>query len=836
MSKDGGAGGARHVFITDVPDGAIGPHWARSKSGSGLAAYIGPPEVDLRAIIVAPLTADGDTKQPPAVVANARVDASSLVVRPLANGFFIGWTELTDKGEALRAVVVDENGKPFGKAFEVNRTPNDIVWFDAKQTDKGALVVWAEGTKDGLANVIAEPLGADGVPSQVAVRVAQGALGWQVAASEGGVTLFLTTPKGRAQKSTPEIGVEAEVSLLRLGADGQPVAAPMVIAQSTRGGSDVDAVRLSSSWLVAWTERGPGPALVTTALVRDGAAGPQLTRLTDGTSASELIALGANGDDALVGWAEPSKKSRTLKNVYFAHASSQGVDPARVSAIETSSRGVELARAGAGFGLVAEVSSCADNERAPEAPCDAMHPALMSMAKGGGILARTVLSLGNAAPSMAWDSQCDDKACVLLAAEAAGRVAHVHALDVPVADKPTSSEPVAAIAPTEHRSPLSDATTLTEGQSVADIATAQLGDVDLVAILMSSVDDATKKDSGSELVTRIVDKNGVAQPAPGRDVPSGGATTVTTRALPIGGVALAPAGKPDDGAVLAWVARENGHAQVHVTKLDKRGKKTNDALFTTVAADSSDVAIVRVKQGYLVAWVDTRNKNGEVYAAIINTELMRISREERITTAPGDASDVTLAVVGDNVICAWADPRDSADDGFADIYVAALSSHDAKKAGPETRLLATATHSRSPQIMTAGDTAFIAWVEDVPATPDATAPAALGAMLASVDAKGATVSAPARLAPSARGAAVSVTLGKGKVPYAIAARSSPDDVALDWFDLSHEKPSAPVPLGVLDGPPSMDVSLATSGESLYFSDEGPHAKDRRSRRLRVSLP
>jgi hypothetical protein len=566
---------------------------------------------------------------------------------------------------------------------------------------------------------------------------------------------------------------------------------------------------------------------VTTALVRDGAAGPQVTRLTDGTSAAELVALGANGDDALVGWAEPSKKSRTLKNVYFAHASSQGVDPARVSAIETSSRGVELARAGAGFGLVAEVSSCAENERAPEAPCDAMHPALMSMAKGGGIIARTVLSLGNTSPSMAWDSQCDDKGCVLLAAEAAGRVAHVHTLDVPVADKPASSDVVAAIAPaTERRAPLADAVTLTEGQSVADIATAALGDVDLVAVVMSTVDDATKKDSGAELVTRIIDKNGVAQPA----------QTITTRALPVGGVALAAAGKPDDGAVLAWVARENGHAQVHVTKLDKRGKKTNDALFTTVAADSSDVAIVRVKQGYLVAWVDTRNKNGEVYAAIINTELMRITREERITTAPGDASDVTLALVGENVVCAWADPRDSADDGFADIYVAALSAHDGKKIAPETRLLPTATHSRSPQIMAAGDKAFIAWVEDVPATPDATAPAALGAMLASVDAKAAIATAPVRLAPSARGAAVSVTLGKGKVPYAIAARSSPDDVALDWFDLSHEKPSAPVPLGVLDGPPSMDVSLATSGEALYFSDEGPHAKDRRSRRLRVSLP
>ena len=58
--RDGGAEiGSHHFFLADVPDGAIGPHWARGEGG-GLVAYIGPPLVDARAIVVVKVNKNGE--------------------------------------------------------------------------------------------------------------------------------------------------------------------------------------------------------------------------------------------------------------------------------------------------------------------------------------------------------------------------------------------------------------------------------------------------------------------------------------------------------------------------------------------------------------------------------------------------------------------------------------------------------------------------------------------------------------------------------------------------------------------------------------------------------
>lgn len=834
--RDGGADiGTHHFFLADVPDGSIGPHWARGEGG-GLVAYIGPPEVDARAIVVMKVNKDGEAKAPAAAIATAKVDANTILVRPLNKGYFVGWTELTDKGEALRAIIVNAEGKATGKAFEIGRTANDIVWFEVKNTSTGALVVWAESTKDGLATIVTQPLDQDGAPAQVAVRVAQGAVGWQLVSApdakdgKDGTALFLTTPTQKAKG-------DVAVTLQKLGTDGQPLAAPIVIAASAHASGDVDAVRLSGSWLVAWTDRSVGPSTVVTALVRDGAAGPEIAKLTDGITASELVALGANGDDALVAWSEPSRKSKTLKNVYVAHASSKGVESARVSALETSARGVDILPTASGFAMSCEVVACGSQGKTDaignQPTCDALHPALISLGKQGAMRGRSLFSIGTTEPGMAWDAHCDQTSCIALAAESAGRVAHLHTVAAQVSEKSVSQEPVAAVVPVEKKPLVADASTITEGQSVADVAVTKLGDSELVLVLKNSVDDSTKKNGGAELTSRLVDKNGVASPV----------SILSPRALPVGGVSVAASKKPEDGAVVAWVARENGFTQVHVTRVDKKGKRTNDALLTTTQADSSDVAITRVPQGFMVSWVDNRNKNGEVYATIISPELQRITREERITNAPGDATDVALTPIGEDVLVSWADTRDSTEDGFADIYVALLSNHDAKKQGSELRVLATAAHSRSPVTLTLGDKGAekiaIAWIEDVPSgqdgAPPASAPGAQGAMFGYLNEKGVLIGSAARLPSSSRGVAIGVTLGVQRVPSAIVARAGQDDVALDWFDLSREKPSA-VPLGLLDGPPSMDVSLALGSEALYFSDEGPEAKNRRARRLHVSLP
>jgi hypothetical protein len=113
--------------------------------------------------------------------------------------------------------------------------------------------------------------------------------------------------------------------------------------------------------------------------------------------------------------------------------------------------------------------------------------------------------------------------------------------------------------------------------------------------------------------------------------------------------------------------------------------------------------------GSLIAWVDARDGNGEVYASKVDRDLVRVAREERITNAPGDAGDVTLAVRNGVAWLAWSDPRESPREGLADIYATTLGVRDARRASDEVRVLASAPHSRSPQLAPAdGDTAVLA--------------------------------------------------------------------------------------------------------------------------------
>ena len=212
-------------------------------------------------------------------------------------------------------------------------------------------------------------------------------------------------------------------------------------------------------------------------------------------------------------------------------------------------------------------------------------------------------------------------------------------------------------------------------------------------------------------------------------------------------MAIAPGGKPEDGAVVAWVARDGGNPQVHLSHVDAAGRRLGELQLTEVKGDASDVAVAWVGDGWVVGWVDGRDGNGEVYAAKVTPALEKAGREERITKAVGDAGSVSLAVKGDTVWVAWSDPRESPREGLSDVYATTLRARDAHKTGEDVRVLATAAHSRSPQIVPAGDGALVAWIEDVPTGLEG--PGA--AMLARLDGRAHVVGEPRSLALAARG-------------------------------------------------------------------------------------
>src|SRR5262249_55420538 len=155
---------------------------------------------------------------------------------------------------------------------------------------------------------------------------------------------------------------------------------------------------------------------------------------------------------------------------------------------------------------------------------------------------------------------------------------------------------------------------------------------------------------------------------------------------------------------------------------------------------------------------DWRDGNGEVYATKLSTDLTRIAREERITRAPGDASDLVALPIGDSVWLAWADSRESPKDGVADVFVSAVKMRDAKRAFEEHRLLATAAHSRTPHLATGPNGVHVAWIEEAPMGAETPDSSGYGAFWAKLDAAGRPVEKPARIPLAADGAATAVAI------------------------------------------------------------------------------
>ena len=269
-----------------------------------------------------------------------------------------------------------------------------------------------------------------------------------------------------------------------------------------------------------------------------------------------------------------------------------------------------------------------------------------------------------------------------------------------------------------------------------DLAAAREGEGAIVAALAAVNDATAKRDDVAIIDVHGFDASGA----------STGVGTLTKRALASGGIAIATTEKEDDGAAVVWVARDGGDPQVHVSRTDKHGKLLRDVQLTSAKGDASDVAIAWAGEQWVVAWVDTRDGNGEVYAATLDRDGRNVGRGQRITNAPGDASDTALLVTGSGVWLAWADPRESPQDGFADIYAAQLRPRDASRVGEDARVLATAAHSRSPALGARGNDVAVGWIEEAPSGADPKSSRAYGAMFAWLAPNGHVASDPAETA------------------------------------------------------------------------------------------
>jgi hypothetical protein len=162
-----------------------------------------------------------------------------------------------------------------------------------------------------------------------------------------------------------------------------------------------------------------------------------------------------------------------------------------------------------------------------------------------------------------------------------------------------------------------------------------------------------------------------------------------------------------------------------------------------------------------------------------------------------------------------------------------VSTKNAKPIIPEQRILATAAHSRTPQLAAADDGVHVAWIEEAPLGVESPAASGYGAMWVTVGRDGKAMQRVVKLPGGGDGAATSVALERHATGlHAVVARSAPDAIALDALELMAEERRA-TPVLTLDGPPSLDVALVLDGGFLFFNDDGPALADKRARRAQI---
>ena len=689
-----------------MPSGTFGPYLGMRAQG-GVALWVST-DAGTRTWFARALSANGEARGEAQRLGDAPNDLGLVSVRPLPEGFALLSTHKTSDGEVVEFTVLSNTGALLAGPASLGRTANSLLWVDAIPSARGTTVLWAANgggsAEISLVDVTskAELVGTPRV-------VARDAGAWQAVAFGKGIALAVTHV-GKGNVHGP-----IEVSLLT-GATASP---PVMINAEISADLDLDLASLGERLVLAWSDHRGGETRVFSAAVDSSgkvvaAAAPATPPLGE-EAMLRVVAPVAGSQRGYLAWESLDSQMPSHRTFQIAEFQSNG----RV----TSPRGVfeywkmdgsmpEIAATAHGVAVLTLAPICLRGlECSKSAP---IAPEFVEFEAGFAIRSSEPLWLAEAAQpvSLAWNLTCPSGACFALSA----------ASGVP--------SPV-ALTRLEHRSdvyrvPAQRAELPPPPRVIADEALAQTAPLSQIALADTSAgtllgwitdfDPTTpwvklKKatpDGRFEPLRARLDLQAFAgsEPFAALGVPE----SLSLRAHSLGGIALSSSSKQKD-TLAAWSGLDGGQPQVFLTLLDQSGKRVTQRMLTHKNGDLSDVAVAPWAADYLVAWVDERSADPEVYATKVNHGLNRIAPEQRLTQAPGAATDVSLVPTKAGALVVWADARESEQAGAADIYAALLHGADASRAASELCLQKTRAHSFAPVARAYGSGALVAWLE-----------------------------------------------------------------------------------------------------------------------------
>ncbi len=794
------------TLITKVPDGTFGPYIGQGRDDS-LVAWAAA-EGEQRGWYVVPVSPAGALRGAPKRIADAPPEIGVVVVRGRADGpgFTVVSTRRTALSEWVEVMFVGENGQLLAGPRPLAEIRGSALWVEVVPMGERRLILWAQ-PKDQLADIDGVVLNARGEPESDPALFASGMKAWQAVAFGGGAALGTVSGDGRVAVTFVD------------GRDGAK-SRPLVVSSAGHAQEDFDLALIDKALLVAWSDGRDGDNRVYRSVIgADHAITAPEAPLTPPLGEQALVrAVSRPGATrAWVAWESPAARDGEARAFDVTSVDASGrVTPERGRVeLESDDAAVpEFAALADGVGALTLASEC---PRQGECDDSDVMPTFVRFGPKLEVLASEPLrleGLDGAPAELGWELSCREKLCFALAALGDAPAPVLLATLERRSDAWRSAgRQITAEAPPRIR----ENRVLAKTDPLSDLALTKVGQGSLAAYL-------TDFDPGTPWVKlKHAAPDGRLEPLRAKLAlmglrPDGTLLApeqpLSLRAHSLGGVTLSP-GAPGTPVLVGWTGLDAGQPQVFLTLVGPDGARRSQRMLTHKSGDSSDVAATAVGKGWLVAWVDERDHDPEVYATRVDDKLSRIGNEHRLTSAPGPATQVALASLGETAVVAWADARNPSEPGEADIFVERVGTRDATPIGGERRVLATRGHSFAPALVRVGAGLVLVWLER--GSPDV--PDSAGVMLQDLDGGGELLGDARRL-PLDEGEPAALALDcVGDTCHLVVAARAGDNAMLLASAFRQRGGAVPLKrIASLGSRSAAGIPLALAGDELLYAD------------------
>ncbi len=594
-----------------MPDGTFGPYVGESAHGA-LVVWAAAEEGG-RGWHALAADADGTPIAPARRIADAPPDIGLVVVRggPGASVLAVASTRRTGLGEWVEVTLVRDNGELVAPPRALVELGTRALWIEVVPLGKRWLVAWAV-QRDESAELVGVVLGDKGEPEGDPRPLVTGVRAWQAIPFAGGAAIGVVRADGAV-----------EVRLL--GSDGEAGGAPVPVSAPGHAGLDFDLAALGTNVIAAWSDSRDGESRVYRAVVgADGTVRVPAGPLTQPLGEQVLVRLVSRpgGARAYAAWESPSARNGTLRAFDIAAIDAGGrasAERGRVWFDSDDASVPELAAVGDGVAALTLGAACGRGAKCDDADVLPTYVRLGPSLELRASEPFRLAALAGEPAELGFGLSCGDARCFALAALAQ---APAPVYLVKLEHRSDTFRPAAGRIGGGERPRIRENRVLASTDALADVALTRAGSAWLAGYV-TDFDPTTPwvklrapaPDGRYEPLRAQLD----LLPLEASGAPRGTPVSLSLRAHSIGGIALAPGSAAGD-LLAAWTGVDAGQPQVFLTLLTADGTRRSQRMLTRKSGDAGDVAAAPVDTGWLLAWVDERDGDPELYASRVRRQ------------------------------------------------------------------------------------------------------------------------------------------------------------------------------------------------------------------------